>query len=868
ALHAGRILVSAEGELEEDEGHERLLRVVRALADRAEAGQVLSTANAQRVARRFFDLRASGEAPEDAGEAYEVLGERNLTDSLGRFVGRREELRRVGEVLAIANKGRQCLLSLVGEAGSGKSRLLSETMRRLRLGGHDVGMHVCRVPPASKDVPLATAQEMLRVLLGIEEFDEEEEIVEKIGRLRELGMSKPELEAVTLALGLSVEDDEHGGRRPLRAAIARIALKLSEDRLSVFAFDDFDGVDEESLELLDALVRRPAPSRIVILVAHRPDGRIDWSDVPNYHEVRLGPLSDEDVARLTGARLGAEEVPMELLREVRAKSAGNPLYVEEYLLALQDADAIDLKDGRLVYAPDTAVDIPRSLRGIVAARLSRLASSHKQVLQVAAVIGGRFHDAMVARVIEAPVEEASEALEALVGRGLLARTGAREYGFAHGLIADVVTGTVPFEAKKELHRAIGEAFEAVYPDHLDELAERLAHHYREGGRRERAIDFLVRAADRLESEQSLGGAIGYLRRALEMLLQGAQPDRDRLLGLYRRVVQLCFRARELEQGLEVVEHALEMAEGLGRDEHVARFSLYKGQLCAFMNRFSEAQQWFERARQVARSVGNPDLLRLVTAAHAEAHTRNGEYGRAIGLLREALELARQANDVQAQIRCLIPLAHSYGGSGDRDAALAALEEARELAGDTPDRIIEVELLKTEALVRYYVGDLQIGLEAAHRGMELGKEYGFAYEAAVNAHNLGEFHLRLGDYKRAFAMLRYSYDVARDHGFVKLQYGNMRVLGFIDAVKLGSEEGRAKIIEAWNYAREHGYVWDLVQARYMLAIVDHAQGHHEDGRTGLREVLQLAGEYGMQHYERAAEEALAAIEAGLPVPMPS
>ncbi|HJL23953.1 MAG TPA: hypothetical protein RMH80_17080, partial [Polyangiaceae bacterium LLY-WYZ-15_(1-7)] len=195
-------------------------------------------------------------------------------------------------------------------------------------------------------------------------------------------------------------------------------------------------------------------------------------------------------------------------------------------------------------------------------------------------------------------------------------------------------------------------------------------------------------------------------------------------------------------------------------------------------------------------------------------------------------------------------------------------EARELAGDTPDRIIEVELLKTEALVRYYVGDLQIGLEAAHRGMELGKEYGFAYEAAVNAHNLGEFHLRLGDYKRAFAMLRYSYDVARDHGFVKLQYGNMRVLGFIDAVKLGSEEGRAKIIEAWNYAREHGYVWDLVQARYMLAIVDHAQGHHEDGRTGLREVLQLAGEYGMQHYERAAEEALAAIEAGLPVPMPS
>jgi tetratricopeptide (TPR) repeat protein len=233
-------------------------------------------------------------------------------------------------------------------------------------------------------------------------------------------------------------------------------------------------------------------------------------------------------------------------------------------------------------------------------------------------------------------------------------------------------------------------------------------------------------------------------------------------------------------------------------------------------------------------------------------------------LREALELARQAQDRTAQLRCLIPLAHACGGADDKDGALAAIAEARTLIGGTTDRIVECELLKTEGLVSYYIGDLAQAAKSAHRALELAKEWGFAYEAAVNAHNLGETYLHLGDYKRAFAMLRYSYDVAKDHGFVKLQFGNMRVLGFIDAIKLHSAEGRVRILEAYEYALEHHYVWDIVQSRYMLAVVDYTQDRVEDGRLGLREVHQLAREYGMRHYEKLAEAALQAADKGEPI----
>lgn len=862
AVHSGRVLIDPTGKLVEDEAYALLVGEAEALLADA-GGRPIVSEIAYDGLRRFFDLRAR------EGNNYELLGERNLTEALGRFVGRKKELRRIGEVLAIASRGKQCLVSLVGEAGVGKTRLLLETMRRLRLGGHDVGMYVCRTPRHSRDIPLSSTQEMLRVILGIEEFDTEADVREKVQRLRELGLHRAELDAVTTTLGLSMSKETPvDGKRPLFAAIARIALKLAEDRLTVFAFDDFDGVDDESLEILQGLIQRPGASRIIIIVSHRPDHRTRWDDLPNHHGLDLGPLEDEDVARLTGARLGADEVPAKLLREVGIKSGGNPLYVEEYIQALLDAGAIQAADGKVTFRPEVAaVEVPKTLRGIVAQRLSRLTQRERHLLQIAAIVGGRFHDVLVAHIAEDPGPVVSAALEALVERGILSRTAPREYGFSHGLIPEVVKSGLTLDARRELHSAVGRSLEELYPEHLDDLAERLAFHYREAGRQARAIDFLVRAADRLESRHKLVGAIGYLVRALELLGKAATPDRDRSLQLYRRVGDLCLRSRELEEGVEQMDAALELAEGLGRDEYVARFSLMKGDSLALLQRLDEAQQWFERAQQVAKAVGNRDLLRDITAAHAEAHARNGEYGRATVLLRQALSLARDANDKAAELRCVLPLAHACAGFGDKKGALESLAEARKLMGDNPERIDECMVWKTESLVGYYTGDIERALKAGYKGLELAKQYGFAYEAAINAHNLGELHLREGDFKRAFAMLRYSYDVAKDNGFVKLQYGNLRVLGFIDAIKLGSEEGRERVQEAYEFARRHGYVWDVVQAQHMLGIIDHQLGKHDDAKRRFREVLQLSAQYGMSHYETTASEALEAIEAGQPVPLP-
>ncbi|MCS6798759.1 MAG: protein kinase [Myxococcota bacterium] len=866
-LHAGRLHVDLSGELVRDESYEAVLRGAQAASERAGEGDLVASQAAEAMLRAGFELR---EQPAESGAQarwFVVASERDRSEAQGRFVGRKQELRRIGEVLALATKRRRRVLAIVGEAGMGKSRLLSESARRLRLGGHDVGMVVASVARQGRDVPFSAVHELLRVVLGIEEIDAPTVVRDKIGRLRELGVGASELAWVESLFGVEAAAPEDPVR-VLRGVLTRIAHKLAEDRLTVLAFDGAEAMDDESQAVVDGLLRETRETRLVVVLAYRPGFVHAWSDLPGYETIELGPLSDEDVVRLVGVRLGVDEIPMDLLADVTSKSAGNPLFVEEYLGALMEARAIEVREGKVSYrAAVAALEVPKTLRGIVASRLGRLAPLQRQLLQVAAVIGERFTADVVARVLAQPMETVRSALEGLVRRHVLTGKPAAEMAFAHELVREVLYEGLALEGRRELHGAVAEAIETLHPDRLDEAAERLAEHHRLAGRRAEAVAWYVRAADRFENEHALAAAAAAVGRAVELMVGWPGADRERLLELYRRLGELSFRARDLERGAERMAAAHEMAESLGRDEYVARFATLRGRMLVHANRFAEGRQWLEKAREIATRLGDVTLLRDATLGAAEGETKNGEYARAAQLLEEALALCARTGEVRAQVRCLMSLSLARAALGQGAAALETLARARELATGDRDRFTECELLKTEALVRYYVRDHEGSLDCSLRALELAREHGFAYEASVNAHNAGESMLRLGDFKRAFALLRQSYELAREHGFEKLEHVNLRVLGYIDAVRFGSDEGRRRIVEAHDYALRNGYVWDLLQSKYLLALADHALGDVEAARRGLRETLRLAAECGDRRWEQDAEEALRALEAGGPVPLP-
>jgi predicted TPR repeat methyltransferase len=190
-----------------------------------------------------------------------------------------------------------------------------------------------------------------------------------------------------------------------------------------------------------------------------------------------------------------------------------------------------------------------------------------------------------------------------------------------------------------------------------------------------------------------------------------------------------------------------------------------------------------------------------------------------------------------------------------------------LTGERQDRLTEVELFRVRASVLQEVGELEGASVAARRALELAKEYGFPFEVASSALALGNIELRAGEDKKAFTAYKTSYDVATEHGFARLQWLNVCLLGFLDAMRFESTQGRSRMLSAVRYAEERGYVYDIIVEKYVLAMVEQKLADVDAARVLLREVIALSDHHGHARIGDSAEKALHAVEANQAIALP-
>ena len=865
-IHCGRAIVDADGQLVRDEHYAQLLGQATQSAELAQPGQVLLTAEAERAARRAFELRRVPGA-----DRWAVAHERSAKDTRGRFVGRREQLKRFGQLLAEAGRGTAHTIAIVGEPGSGKTRTLLELQRRLRLGGHEVGTYVARLHPQSSRVPMGACLDMLRVVLGMDPLDPPVVVKHKARRLRELGLAEPQRRAVESLLGLDVEIDEaqQSLDLPTGDAILQVTRRLAQDRLTIFAFDGVDAADPESLSLIRSLLSRPRSSHVLVVITHRPGGFTEWESLPGYEKLVLVPFDRATTKALVCARLGTQNVPAQLLDEIEDKSRGNPLYIEEHVRALQDAGAIEPGvDGQLVFVPEVAdVQVPKTLRGMMAARLSRLTPRTKNLIQVAAVVGQRFSLDLLAKITGREPNVVRDTLTELQHHGLVQTESYDEFALANQMIGEVIVDGLTLEARRHLHLATATAIEALYPSRLDEFAERLAHHHRDAGDRKKSVHYLVRAAGRLEADYAFGGALTHLESALDATALEADPDRTQRLELYLRLGQLCLRSRQWDRGAARMIAGLDLADGLGRDDFAARFCMLRGQLLSHSERIDESRDWLQRARNTARRQGHPSLIRDVMIASAQVEIRNGNFAGAVQPLEEAYEASVRSGDNAAQLKSLMSLGIARAGNADRKGALQAIANARTVAGPQADQVTICELFEAEAQTHYYLRNRQEAIESSEHALQIAKEHGFNHSMVVNAYYAGECYLRLRMFKQAFARIRYSLDLAEQFGMSRMVHINRRTLGFLDVLRTETSESRQSIVEACEFAARNGHVGDLIQGTFMLAYADHTLERSRDALEGFRETMRLAQASGHKLYETASRKALDALAVGHPVELP-
>ncbi|MFH1436975.1 MAG: protein kinase [Pseudomonadota bacterium] len=838
-----RLSVDKTGKPIEDENYLKAILETRETAQKHSDKIIISAVKAEDIEEKFEVERADMYDASLGASSFVLLREKLRKYPTTKFIDRKNSLQQIAEILAATSRSSGRIAGVVGDAGIGKSRFIEEIHSRLRHKSK-IFWYQTTCGLQQQDIPLSSFAAILWKVTGMTEDDTERSALEKVGRLLELGASKEEIEATASLMGLAAE--RSSGLETfyplIQSVISKIARRLSQDRLTVFAWENIRYMDQESESTIDFLLNEISQSRVLILLTYRTGFVPRWAKGGRFKEIVLGSLTDADCTKLIMETLGnPSDIPWELLTEIITKSGGNPLFLEEYIKALKLSGAIAFhgKKRKVMYHKDMAdVGLPKTLKGIFAERLAKLSDDNKDLLKVASVIGNRFNVDVLSEVIGSPMYELAMRLEELESDGILTRLSLMEYSFNHDFIKETVYDSLPHESRKNLHENVAGAIEASPSGRMEEIYNILAHHWRESGNRKKATEYLMKSADRMAADYHYSTALQQYLKAADLIRTSPTADFEQLLDVYDRIGDMSISAAKTELGLEKMKLAADLAEEIGDRKRLVLAVTKLGRIATVAGKFSDAQRNFSRALELSEGLTDLALRKSIYGAIGMMHVKNGEYLQAAGFLEEAVKLSRQTGDSTAEQSYTRQLAQTMAAQNKKELAMEHITRAEKQADDTNDKFVICELYKSRALVHFMLREWDEAHLYSEKALELAREYNFTYEIAINSHNIGDIHVRQNNYKKAFTSLRFSYELSREYGFKKLEVINMAFLGYIDAVRFGSTEGIDKIKAGIKYAIEKQYSWDVVQGKFFLGKAHFKLREYKEAKEALRDAINI------------------------------
>jgi ABC-type transport system substrate-binding protein len=513
---------------------------------------VVGPATARQVAE-LFELDELGElelkGKSETVAAFRVTGSRAQTavHAGPQLVGRKEELAALTEVFERLLDGSGAVVSITGEPGIGKSRLVSEVEERFAgrvrfLSGHAVSY--------TESIPYWPVRELLRGWLGLGVSDPETRVrLELRAELARTLADEPEEAYPFLAglLGLVLEPEEEQRIRDFASdAVQRqmfdwlyqLVCALADEHPLCLVLDDLHWSDEATLSLLDELLPAAEQAAVAFLLIHRSDpDHSAWQLVDrarrrfrrSFRDLELAPLPEDDAHALAEAEAGGQ-LQEELARLLAERAGGNPYFVGEAIRDLRERGALERENGSVLLVGEAS--IPAAIQEALQARLDRLDAEARELLATAAVIGRSFGLPLLEQLLPGtrllPNLSELQWLQLIVEERSLP---VPEYRFQHGLVQEVAYGALVEARRRELHRAVGEALESIHRDSLEEVWGLLARHFTEADEPERAVAYLLKAGDAARSSFANEEALAHYQRALAFLDELGDTERARQILL-------------------------------------------------------------------------------------------------------------------------------------------------------------------------------------------------------------------------------------------------------------------------------------------------------------------------------------------------
>jgi class 3 adenylate cyclase/tetratricopeptide (TPR) repeat protein len=662
--------------------------------------------------------------------AVYILGGRHVSRSrfdavtrrgLTRFVGRDLELERLQDAWMQAQQGHGQVVSVVGEAGLGKSRLLYEFTQQLAQQQARYIEGTCFTYGDS--IAYLPFLEIVRALCALEEGEPEADAKRRIkGHLATL-----ELEASIIAsslhhlLSFTVDDPlflqlpPELVRQRTVEALTTLVMTEARHRPLVVILEDLHWIDKATEEVVSTLVTAMTAVPLLLVLVYRPESLHAWADKAHHAQIVLSrlpsasrvamvhavltkpyasqmtlePLSPAHSTALTQDILGTATLPPEFEELIVTKSDGNPLFVEELTRSLVESGV--LRPANVEYVLTTsaqALELPTTVQGVLLARIDRLPEDLKEVLQGASAIGRVFGYPLLAQVLQdgMSLEQRLHHLEALEFIYPTSLAPPQEYSFKHVLTQEAVYGTLLRPKRAAYHARIGQALETLYLDRLEECYELLAYHYTRSPDTDKAVHYLGLANQKAIKANAVEAAYASFTEAMQLLdsLPDILDHRQQRIALVVNQAEVFVLLLKLEEYYDLLTRYESMVVELEDPGLLGTFYARLGWLQGIFGFFAQGIQVMTKAAALCEAAGNAEDAGLTYSMMQWCHVCTGDFDQVLALHAPLLRTMEQRFHIRWYAWGLAAVSAAYTGLGRWEKAVEEAQKALRVGEEFSD----------------------------------------------------------------------------------------------------------------------------------------------------------------------------------------
>jgi class 3 adenylate cyclase/tetratricopeptide (TPR) repeat protein len=781
------------------------------------------------------------------------------------LIGRAHEMGLLRERWHLARQGEGQIVTVVGEAGIGKSRSIEALQRELAGEPHSRVNLQCS--PYHSDSALYPVIQYLNRIARFAATDLPSARIEKLEALlaHRTASDPTALPLLAELLSVPLADQAPSSLTPAQrkastlALIVEVFVRMGENEPILVVLEDAHWIDATTLEMMVRLTDSIGGARLLAVVTARPDFTPPWLARPHATLLTLGRLSRPECAQLVAGVAAAHGLSAETVAAIVAKTDGIPLFAEELTKSVLESE-------------DEDSAVPATLKDSLMARLDRLGEA-REVAQIAAVIGRQFGFALLDAVISRSADEFEAMLAKLVAAGIVfpeERGAERAFSFKHALVRDAAYESLLLTRRRQWHERIARALEQKFADIAAREPELLAYHFGEAGLAVAASDYRMRAGDQAVSRSAYPEAIAHFTAGLK--LAETLPSQD---GMHRQLDFLLKlgSAWAVARGLQSAEMADAYTRASDIGEKLDQGSkLFQAKWGLWINANLRRKTALARDRAselvtLARQSNDSELL--LEAYHCQMSTSHFR-----GDVRDALDGCRNAIALYDMARHR-HLAHAFGGHDPGVCAYAQYGNSWQLVGERQKAAQNLKQAVTLAEMLDHPNSLGHGLHNTGIGHQLGGDREATFKAAHRAAALAE-KFGLPPW-RASSLVLAGWATATGGGIaeaarlIDAEIGNATAVGPLPQYYLGlaaevllaagrPADGLAHLERAIAGTDEFGigfYLPEIYRLRgSCLLALD--RDNKEEARSAFTTAVEIARRQGAVIFERRAETSLSEI----------